>query len=68
MNGSNHQQAQDARPLHPCPACLRKLCWSLQAEPLPYLMKMKTFCEQNGLNSERNWYEKALPALATDLK
>ena len=57
-----------AKPLYMCPACLCKLCWSLQAEPLPYLMKMKTFCEQNGLDSERNWHEKALPALATDLE
>jgi hypothetical protein len=40
----------------------------LQAEPVPYLMKMKTFCVQSGLNSERNWHEKALPALATDLE
>jgi hypothetical protein len=54
--------------VHLCPACLRKLCWSLQAEAVPYLMKMKTFCEQNGLNSERIWHEKALPPLATDLE
>jgi archaemetzincin len=25
-NGSNHQEERDARPLHPCPVCLRKLC------------------------------------------
>ena len=52
-----------ARPLHLCPVCLRKLCWNLQVEPVTYLMKMKAFCEQNGLDPERVWYEKAIAAL-----
>jgi archaemetzincin len=65
MNGSNHQGERDARPLHLCPVCLRKLCWNLRAESVPYLTKMKAFCEQNSLDPERDWYEKALAALAT---
>jgi archaemetzincin len=65
MNGSNHQEEKDRRPMRPCPACLRKLCWNLQVEPVPYLTKLKTFCQQNGLDPESNWYERALAALAT---
>jgi archaemetzincin len=64
MNGSNHQEERDARPLHLCPVCLRKLCWNLHVEPVPYLMKLKAFCRQNGLDPEGRWYERALAALA----
>jgi archaemetzincin len=65
MNGSNHQGERDAKPLHPCPVCLRKLCWNLGVEPVPYLMKLKAFCQQHGLGPETGWYEKAVAALAT---
>lgn len=65
MNGSNHQEERDARPLHLCPVCLRKLCWNLEVEPVPYLMKVKAFCQQNGLDPESRWYERAMAALAT---
>jgi len=65
MNGSNHQEERDARPLHLCPVCLRKLCWNLRVEPVPYLMKLNTFCRQNGLGPESGWYEQAIAALTT---
>src|SRR5262249_10848958 len=65
MNGSNHQEERDARPLSLCPVCLRKLCWNLGVEPVPYLTKLKAFCQQNGLEPESNWYERATAALAT---
>ena len=63
MNGSNHQEERDARPLHLCPVCLRKLCWNLQVEPVAYLTKLKVFCQQNDIDAEANWYEKATTAL-----
>jgi archaemetzincin len=65
MNGSNHQEEKDRRPMHLCPVCLRKLCWNLRAEPVPYLMKLKAFCEQNGLDPQSRWYERAIAPLAT---
>ena len=64
MNGSNHQEERDRRPLHLCPVCLRKLCWNLQAEPIPYLTKLKAFCRTQGLDAEAHWYEQAVAALA----
>jgi archaemetzincin len=64
MNGSNHQEERDSRPLHPCPVCLRKRCWNLRADPVPYLMKLNAFCQQNGLDPESRWYERAIAALA----
>jgi len=65
MNGSNHQEEKDRRPMHLCPVCLRKLCWNLRFEPVPYLMKLKEFCQQNGFDPESGWYERAIAALAT---
>jgi archaemetzincin len=64
MNGSNHQAERDARPLHLCPVCLRKLCWNLRVEPIPYLTRLKRFCQDQGLEAETRWYEKAVVAQA----
>jgi hypothetical protein len=63
MNGSNHQEERDRRLLHLCAVCLRKLCWNLQVGPIPYLTKLKTFCQHTGLSPEVVWYEKAMAAL-----
>jgi archaemetzincin len=65
MNGSNHQEERDQRPMHLCPVCLRKLCWNLQIEPVPYLERLKAFFEQNALDAESRWYERAIAALAS---
>jgi archaemetzincin len=63
MNGSNHQEEKDRRPMHLCPLCLRKLCWNLQVEPVPYLAKLEAFCRNNGVDAEAGWYEKAMTLL-----
>jgi archaemetzincin len=63
MNGSNHQEERDRRPLHLCPVCLRKLLWNLQAEPVPYLKRLGAFCRERGLE-EAGWYRAAVAALA----
>ncbi len=34
MNGSNHLQESDARPMHLCPVCLRKLHHSVGFDPV----------------------------------
>jgi archaemetzincin len=62
MNGSNHQEERDRRPLHPCPVCLRKLLWNLQAEPVPYLQRLAGFCREQGLG-DAEWYAGAAKAL-----
>jgi archaemetzincin len=64
MNGSNHQEERDRRLLHLCPICLCKLLWNLRAEPVPYLTKLKNFCEQYGFRPEIVWYDRAITALA----
>lgn len=63
MNGSNHREESDSRPLHPCPVCLRKLLWNLQVEPVPYLRRLEGFCRANGPEDEADWYNEAVEAL-----
>jgi archaemetzincin len=65
MNGSNHQEEKDRRPMHLCPVCLRKLGWNLRVEPVLYLTKLKAFCQPNGLDADSRWYERAIAALAS---
>ncbi len=64
MNGSNHQEEKDRRPMRLCPVCLRKLCWNLDLEPVPYLKRLEAFCRKNDLDPESRWYDEAGAALA----
>lgn len=63
LNGVNHQQEADRKPLHCCPVCLRKVCWNLQVSPISYLAKLQKFSEENELDREVEWYAKAVLAL-----
>jgi len=63
MNGSNHQEERDSRPLHLCPICVRKLCWNLQVEPVPYLKMLVDFWRAQGFAEEAAWYGTAVATL-----
>jgi archaemetzincin len=63
MNGSNHQEERNSRPLHLCPVCLRKLCWNLQIEPVSYLKRLGFFWRQSGFPDEADWYGTAAATL-----
>jgi archaemetzincin len=63
MNGSNHQEERDHRPLHPCPACLRKVLWNLQAQPVPFLSRLAAFCQGHGLGQDGDWFARAAELL-----
>jgi archaemetzincin len=64
MNGSNHQEESDRKPLHLCPVCLRKLCWNLRVDPIAYLKKHEAFCRKHGFDSEAEHYRKSIELLA----
>jgi hypothetical protein len=36
----------------------------LQTEPIPYLTKLKAFCQDQGLEAETRWYGKAIARLS----
>jgi archaemetzincin len=63
MNGSNHQEERDSRPLYPCPVCVRKLLWNLQVEPVAYLRRLGDFCAAQGLEEDASGYGEAAEML-----
>lgn len=64
MCGANSNEEGDRHPLHFCPVCLRKLCWNLGVEPVPYLNRLEAFCRKHGLDDDAAFYEKGAKALA----
>ncbi len=63
MNGVNSQDEGDRKPLTMCPVCLRKVCWNLQVEPAKYLGELESFCRENKLTAEADWYRDAAAVL-----
>jgi len=63
MCGSNHRAECDRLPLWLCPHCLAKLAWATKVDPQERFEKLIEFCEANGLEKERQFFEKSLAAL-----
>jgi len=55
LNGSNHLEESDARPLHLCPVCLRKLHYSIDLDLLKRYKKLYKFYEKAGFKAEVQW-------------
>lgn len=55
INGSNHLQEADSRPLHLCPIDLRKLQWSVGFDVPERHKKLQQFCKGAGLEEEDKW-------------
>jgi archaemetzincin len=54
MNGSNHLEEADARPLHLCAVDLRKLQWSIGFNIAERYRRLREF-HQSGILSGRGW-------------
>ncbi|MDZ7336595.1 MAG: archaemetzincin [candidate division KSB1 bacterium] len=63
MNGSNHREESDRRPLYLCPECLKKLCWNLQVDPLARYEKLVVFCQQHHLNNYAKFFHDSIQRL-----
>jgi archaemetzincin len=55
MNGSNHLQESDARPLSLCPVCLRKLHFSIGFDVADRYRKLLWFYQKAGFDPETRW-------------
>lgn len=55
MNGSNHLQESDARPLHLCPVCLRKVHYCIQFDIIERYKNLLKFYEENDFREEAEW-------------
>jgi archaemetzincin len=60
MNGSNHLQESDARPLSLCPICLRKLQFSIGFDVVDRYQKLLDFYKKVGFEHEARWVSKRL--------
>ena len=54
MNGSNHLQESDSRPLELCVVCLRKLQSNIKFDILERYKKLHEFVQKRGDNSGKN--------------
>jgi len=66
MNGSNHLQESDARPLSLCPVCLRKLHFSIGFDVVDRYRKLLDFYQRAGLDPETQWVSNRLKKIAGD--
>jgi len=64
MNGSNHLQESDARPLRLCPVCLRKLQFSIGFDVVNRYERLLRFYQEVGLEDESRWMAKRLGRIA----
>lgn len=63
MCGSNHREESDRRPLWFCPECIAKVCWATNTDPIDRFHTLAQFCRENGLNREKDFYEKSIAVL-----
>ena len=55
MNGANHLREFDARPLHLCPVCLRKLRHAAGFDPARRYERLERAFREAGLEEEAGW-------------
>jgi archaemetzincin len=60
MNGSNHLQESDSRPLSLCPVCLRKLQSNIGFDVVVRYHRLQQFYRNVGFNFEQDWITKRL--------
>ena len=66
MCGSNSLEESDRKPLHLCPECLAKVCWATQADPVARYQRLISFCQENGIEPERTFFETSIEALQVE--
>ncbi len=66
LNGSNHLQESDARPLSMCPVCLRKLQSSIGFDIVQRYRKLLLFYQKVGFDHEKRWVSNRLKRILGD--
>lgn len=64
MNGSNHLQESDSRPLALCPVCLRKLQLNIGFDYMNRYQKLLRFYQEIDFYDEVHWVEKRLKRIS----
>jgi len=55
INGSNHLEESDARPLHLCPVCLRKLYHSIRFDVCDRYRRLYRYYQRVGFDEDGKW-------------
>lgn len=63
MNGSNHRQESDRRPLWLCPVCLGKLAWNRNVDPAQRYEDLIKISDELGLDTVKDFYQDSLETL-----
>lgn len=63
MNGCNHREESDSRPLANCPICLYKICWNTQADPIKRFENLAGFCKKHGLTEDEAFFRKSIKVM-----
>jgi archaemetzincin len=63
MQGSNSLEESDGQPLYLCPNCLGKILYATGCQPMERFKKLIKFCEEHELESEKEYFERALSRL-----
>jgi archaemetzincin len=66
LNGSNHLQESDARPLSLCPVCLRKLQFSIGFDVMERYRKLLGFYRMVGFDREARWVANRLKWISNE--
>jgi len=66
LNGSNHLQESDSRPLSLCPVCLRKLQFSIGFDVVDRYRGLLKFYQKFGFDHEAGWVTKRLKRISAD--
>ena len=66
LNGSNHLQESDSRPLSLCPVCLRKLQFCIGFDLMDRYHKLLDFYRKIGFDHEARWVAKRLKRISGD--
>jgi archaemetzincin len=64
MNGSNHREEADQRPLWPSPETLAKLCWATGDVPAAHCRRVEPFLAGQGFAADLQLYRHSLRLLA----
>jgi archaemetzincin len=65
MNGSNHLGELDARPMHLCPVCLRKLQWSVGFDVAERYARLLEVSKEAGFEADTRWLDARIQRLRT---
>jgi archaemetzincin len=68
LNGSNHLEESDARPLSLCPVCLRKLQFGVGFDVVDRYRKLLLFYQKAAFNHEAQWVSARLKTILGDDK